>query len=96
MYKRQALAALKHAAEVNPRNLSLQQAYARGLITAGRDAEAYAFYRQLLTRSPDNVDALVNQGLLAHRLGHDAEAADNWQRAVDVDPAQTNAQLYLA
>ena len=91
-----ALAALKNAAEVNPRNLSLQQAYARGLIVAGRDAEAYAFYRQLLARSPDNADALVNYGLLANRLGHDAEAMDCWQRAVEVDPAQTNAQLYLA
>ncbi len=91
-----ALAALKEAAEVNPRNLSLQEAYARGLITAGREADAYSFYRQLLSRSPNNVDALVNYGLLGHRLGHYAEAADSWQRAVDVDPAQTNAQLYLA
>ncbi len=91
-----ALAALKDAASVSPRNLSLQEAYARELIVAGRDAEAYAFYRQLLARSPDNVDALVNYGLLAHRLGHDAEAMDSWQRAVEVDPARTNAQLYLA
>jgi len=91
-----ALAALKNAAEANPRNLSLQQAYARGLIVAGRYAEAYAFYRQLLAGSPDNVDALVNYGLLANRLGHDAEAMDSWQRAVEEDPAQTNAQLYLA
>jgi tetratricopeptide (TPR) repeat protein len=91
-----SLAALLHAAEVNPRNLSLQQEYARGLLTAGHDAEAYAFYRQLLARFPDNADALVNYGLLAHRLGHDVEAVDSWQRAVDVDPAQTNAQLYLA
>jgi tetratricopeptide (TPR) repeat protein len=34
--------------------------------------------------------------MLAHRLGHDEEAVDNWQRAVDVDPTQSNAQLYLA
>ncbi|MGA2299511.1 MAG: hypothetical protein ABSG77_02310 [Candidatus Acidiferrum sp.] len=91
-----SIAALQHAAEVNPRNLSLQQELARGLITAGHDAEAYSFYRQLLARFPDNADALVNYGLLAHRLGHDVEAVDSWQRAVDVDPTQTNAQLYLA
>jgi tetratricopeptide (TPR) repeat protein len=91
-----ALAALKNAAEVNPGDLSLQQAYARGLIVAGRDAEAYVFYRRLLARSPDNVDALVNYGLLAQRLGHNGEAMDGWQRAVEMDPAQTNAQLYLA
>jgi tetratricopeptide (TPR) repeat protein len=34
--------------------------------------------------------------VLAHRLGQDEEAVDNWQRAVDVDPLQSNAQLYLA
>ena len=38
----------------------------------------------------------MNYGLLAHRLGHDTEAIDTWQRAVDVDPRQANAQLYLA
>jgi Tfp pilus assembly protein PilF len=91
-----SLEALRRAAQVNPGNLSLQQAYARGLIVAGKDADAYAMYKSLLARTPDNVDALVNSGLLAHRLGHDAEAIDSWQRAVDVDPGQANPQLYLA
>jgi tetratricopeptide (TPR) repeat protein len=91
-----SLEALRRAAQVNPGNLSLQQAYARGLIAAGRDADAYAMYKSFLLRTPDNVDALVNFGLLAHRLGHDAEAIDTWQRAVDVDPGQANPQLYLA
>jgi tetratricopeptide (TPR) repeat protein len=91
-----ALSALRQAAAVNPANLSLQEAYARGLITAGRDADAYGLYRRLLSHSPDDVDALVNYGLLAHRLGHEAEAMDSWQRAVEIDPAQENAQLYLA
>jgi len=38
----------------------------------------------------------VNYGLLAQRLGHTEEAVDSWQHAVDTDPLQTNAQLYLA
>ncbi len=91
-----SLAALRQAATVNPDQKSLQEAYARGLIAAGRDADAYDLYRQLLTRSPHDVDSLVNYGLLAQRLGHPEEAADSWQRAVDIDPLQTNAQLYLA
>ena len=91
-----SLEALRRAAQVNPGNLSLQQAYGRSLIAAGKDADAYAMYKSLLARAPDNVDALVNSGLLAHRLGHDAEAIDTWQRAVDVDPGQPNPQLYLA
>jgi tetratricopeptide (TPR) repeat protein len=91
-----SLEALRQAAKVNPGNLSLQQAYARGLIAAGHDADAYALYKLLLAHAPDDVNALVNSGLLAHRLGHDREAIDSWQHAVDVDPGQANAQLYLA
>jgi tetratricopeptide (TPR) repeat protein len=81
---------------LNPDKLSAQEAYARGLITSGHDREAYELYHKLLTRQPQNVDAFVNYGLLAQRLGHGEEAVDSWQRAVDLDPAQTNAQLYLA
>jgi tetratricopeptide (TPR) repeat protein len=33
---------------------------------------------------------------LAQRLGHGEEAQDSWQHAVELDPGQTNAQLYLA
>jgi Tfp pilus assembly protein PilF len=91
-----SLAALRRAAAANPDKKSVQEAYARGLITAGRDAHAYALYQNLLVRSPHDVDSLVNYGLLAQRLGHDDEAVDTWQRAVDTDPMQTNAQLYLA
>jgi tetratricopeptide (TPR) repeat protein len=91
-----SLAAWQQAAAVSPDRKSLQEAYARGLITAGRDADAYALYRQLLARSPHDIDSLVNYGLLAQRLGHQEEAVDSWQRAVDTDPMQTNAQLYLA
>ena len=91
-----SLAALRQAATLNPDQKSLQEAYARGLITAGRDADAYELYRKLLARSPHDVDSLVNYGLLAQRLGHTEEAVDSWQHAVDTDPLQTNAQLYLA
>lgn len=91
-----ALRALQTAAEVNPGNIGLEEAYAHGLIVAGRDADAYALYQSVLMRAPQNANALVNYGLLAQRLGHPEEAMDSWQRAVAADPTQTNAQLYLA
>jgi Tfp pilus assembly protein PilF len=91
-----AVAALTKAAAVSPTNPWLQEAYGRGLIEAGRDAEAYAQFERIVARWPRNTDALVNLGLLAVRLGHNDEAVDCWQRAVDVDPSQANAQLYLA
>jgi tetratricopeptide (TPR) repeat protein len=91
-----ALEALKRAAKLNPDKLSVEEAYARALITGGYDQQAYDLYQGLLARHPRNVDALVNYGLLAQKLGHGAEAVDSWQRAVELDPTQTNAQLYLA
>jgi Tfp pilus assembly protein PilF len=91
-----ALAAMQRAAAVNPANLALQESYGRSLIEAGRFADAYTQFQKIIARWSRNADALVNYGMLAHRLGHDEEAVDNWQRAVDVDPTQSNAQLYLA
>jgi tetratricopeptide (TPR) repeat protein len=91
-----ALNALQHAAEISPGSFSQQEAYARGLIEARRDEDAYAQYEKILARWPRNIDARVNFGLLAQRLGHEEEAVDSWERAVDTDPSQANAQLYLA
>jgi tetratricopeptide (TPR) repeat protein len=91
-----ALASLKLAAAVNPWNRGLQDAYARGLIVDGRDDEAYAFYQKLLTRWPQDANALLNYGVLAEKLGHPEEALDSWQRAVSADPTQTTTQLYVA
>lgn len=91
-----ALAAMERAAAVNPASLALQESYGRGLIEAQRDAEAYAQFQKILARWPRNPDVLVDCGMLAHRLGRDREAVDDWQRAVDADPRQANAQLYLA
>ena len=91
-----SLVAFERAAAIRQESFPLREAYARGLIEAGRDAEAYAQYRKILGRWPRNAGALVNYGLLAQRQGHTEEAIDNWQRAVDVDPSQSNAQIYLA
>ena len=66
------------------------------MIEAGRDTDAYRQFQKITGRWPRNADSLVNYGMLAHRLGHDEEAVDSWQRAVDADPTQSNAQLYLA
>jgi len=91
-----SLAAFQRAASISPGSFPQQEAYARGLIEAGRETEASRQYRKMLDHWPRNTDALVNYGLLAQRQGHGDEAIDSWQRAVDIDPGQANAQLYLA
>ena len=91
-----SIAALQRAASISPDSFSRQEAYARGLIEGGRDPEAAAQYQKMLGRWPRNADALLNYGLLEQRQGHGEEAIDSWQRAIDVDPGQSNAQIYLA
>jgi len=91
-----ALTALQRAASLTSGNFSQQEAYARGLIEAGQGAEAYAQYQKMIVRWPRSTDALVNYGLLAQGLRHEEEAIDSWQRAVDIDPGQAKAQIYLA
>ena len=91
-----SLAALQRAASISPESFLLQEAYARGLIEAGREADAYAQYQKILGRWPRNTDALVNYGVLAQRQNHGDEAIDSWQRVIDIDPGQANAQIYLA
>ena len=90
------LAALRRAATINSGDPNIQEDYARGLVESGKTAEAHAQYRQIIDRWPRRTDPLVNGGILARQLGLDQEAADDWQRAIAVDAAQSHAQLYLA
>jgi Flp pilus assembly protein TadD len=91
-----AVAALTRAVTINPHNAALQHACARAMLEDGRSANAFEHYRKMLEMFPRDSDALVNYGLLAARLGHPEEAVESWEKAVDVNPNQPNAQLYLA
>jgi tetratricopeptide (TPR) repeat protein len=91
-----AAAALRRAVDLNPQNPVLAQALVRRLIEAGAFAEASRANDALLTRWPDDVDALVNAGVLADRLGDAAGAERRWTEAVARDPSQRRVHLYLA
>ena len=90
------IATLERAIAVNPENVEPQNQLARLLLERGFNERAYAHYRQMIRRLPDDVDALVNFGILASQLGHEDEALESWERAVSVDPNQKNVRLYLA
>jgi tetratricopeptide (TPR) repeat protein len=94
--KDEAAAAFVRAVEINPANQGLQHACARALIEDGRYNDAYVHYQKMLAIFPRDSDALVNYGLLAARLGHPEEAIDSWQKAVEVNPQDVRAHLYLA
>ncbi|MGD0544451.1 MAG: tetratricopeptide repeat protein [Candidatus Acidiferrales bacterium] len=92
----EAVAALAQAVDLNPASIGLRQSYARALIEANRYGDAYALYQNTLKTFPRDVNSLVNFGLLAARLGNPDQAIDSWQKAVDLNPNETNAHLYLA
>ena len=91
-----AAAALRRAVDVNPQSPFLAQALVRRLIEAGQFDEAYRQCQALLARWPDDVNALVNAGVLADRLGDAASAERWWTQAVARDPSQRRVHLYLA
>jgi tetratricopeptide (TPR) repeat protein len=74
----------------------LAQALVRRLIEANQFEDAYKQCQALLARWPDDVDALVNAGVLADRLGQAAAAEQWWTRALARDPSQRRVHLYLA
>jgi tetratricopeptide (TPR) repeat protein len=90
------IAALAKAVQINPSSITLAESYARALLDGQRYEEAYADYQKLLERFPRDADALVNFGLLAAHEGQPEVAVDSWNRALEIDPNQVNANLYLA
>ena len=91
-----AAAALRRAVDVNPQNPLLAQALVRRLIEANQFDEAYRQCQAMLARWPDDVNALVNAGVLADRLGDAAAAERWWTQAIARDPSQRRVHLYLA
>ncbi len=90
-----AIAAMQTAIAANPANLGTRRSLARLLVESGRYPEAYVAYKEVVAHQPASED-LINFGVLAAQLGHPDEAGASWQKAVDLDPTQLNAQLYLA
>lgn len=63
------------------------------LFRAGRYRDAMNVYEQ--SAGNDGVDRALNLGVCAARLGHDLEAVDAFRHALELEPKQRTAQLYL-
>jgi Tfp pilus assembly protein PilF len=90
------IAALERARTLNPRDSRVHLALIKLLIESNRLADAYREDVALLELSPANVDALVNAGVLAQRLGNADDAARWWTRALAQDDSRGDVHLYLA
>jgi Flp pilus assembly protein TadD len=88
--------ALETASELNPYDGSVHLKLARFLIESGRYEDAYARCQLILAQRPNDVDTLVNAGVLAYRLNDPKAAETWWTRAVTQDATLREVHLYLA
>ena len=63
---------------------------------SGQLREAEAFYREVLSREPDNADALHYLGVLAGQAGHHDAAIDLIRKSLAIRPDDSEARLNLA
>ena len=87
---------LQTAVELNPYDGAAQSRLLSALLAGGRTEDARAHLDQVIARRPDDVDALVNAGVLARRDGRTADAERYWREAVSIAPSAAHVHLYLA
>ncbi len=92
----EATVAWTQALRVNPNNAAPRDALLNYLTQKNRFDEAYALTQQSLRYTPQDVNLLVNHGILANQLGHGEEAIQNWKQAIALDGSQIAAYLYTA
>lgn len=92
----EAAAAWNQALQVNPANAAPRDALLNYLTQKNRFDEAYALTTQSLRHTPQDVNLLVNRGILANQLGHGEEAIQSWKQAIALDGSQVAAYLYTA
>ena len=88
--------ALEQAVRTNPAETAPRDLLLKYLTANRRLNEAYALTASSLRFQPKDVDLLVNHGVLAKQLGHFDVAAASWKQAINLDPGQLFAHLYLA
>jgi cytochrome c-type biogenesis protein CcmH/NrfG len=68
---------------------------ARTSLFEGRVSEAFAAYRAVLARDPNNVDALTHMGVIAAQIDdHADDALKLFDKALALDPQYAPALLY--
>jgi hypothetical protein len=90
------ISALETARALNPHDSRVHVKLVKLLIESNRLPEAYRANTALLEVWPTDVDALVNAGVLARRLGDVDAAAAWWRRALVQADGRADVHLYLA
>lgn len=64
-------------------------------LLAGSYEEALAFFSDILSENPEDVDALTNLGVAYERLGEHEEAESCYLEAIDISPEKLDAAINL-
>ncbi|HEY4302060.1 MAG TPA: tetratricopeptide repeat protein [Candidatus Didemnitutus sp.] len=90
-----AIAELRKAAAINPRNGPVQQMLGELLYQSGDTAAALAHYDRMMELFRPDLVVLVNSGLLASQRGDHAKARERLEAALRLAPQDTQLHLYL-
>ena len=90
-----AMAELRHAIAINPRNVQAQHLLGELLFKSGDTRAALEHYdRMAVLFQPDHV-VLVNSGLLASQRGETAKSLERFEAALRLTPHDSTLHLYL-
>jgi tetratricopeptide (TPR) repeat protein len=92
----EALAAWKQALRANPSDAAPRNAILQTLVSQKQFEEAYSVSKEALRFAPQDADLMLNHGILASNLGHEQEAVQAWEKALEINPSHARAHLYLA
>jgi len=92
----QAESAWRRAIQTNPSDPGPKQALLKFLLEQKRLDEALSLTEASLKYSPNDPNLLVNHGFLSLQFDHPNQALKDWKQALNIDPNQSLAHLYLA
>ena len=91
-----AMAELRHAIELNPRNASALRMLGSLLVQSGQYEQAYAHYRRVEQQIRPDLSTLTNLAVLSAQAGDSRRAEEQLLRALRLDPNHADTHLNLA
>jgi Flp pilus assembly protein TadD len=76
-------------------DIELMQQIGRALFREEQFEEALEFFEVAVRQTPDSAEAVSLVGYTQHRLGQDDAAVESLRRALKLEPAHTEARIYL-
>jgi Flp pilus assembly protein TadD len=92
-----ALSHYRQAVQLAPENITFRKNLADFLfVEAGEVDEAIEMYLELHRRDPDDLETLINLGIICENVGRPAEAVSFYRRGLELDPGNQQVRERLA